>query len=402
MEPWILRVQPRPWQEQALAAWKHDLRGVVSVVTGGGKTIFAEMCMAFFRKQRLSPRFLIVVPTITLLDQWFVSLVEDLGVPKEDIACFSSQEKSKTIKPVNLMVINTARKAAVRIAKGSELCLIVDECHRAGSPINAAALEVPHIAALGLSATPEREYDEGFKRYVQPVLGQIIYRYEYNQARAEGVISPFELINVKIKLLPDESDAYDAFSKRIAVESNRLQRHGGSDDRLKQLLLRRAAISASAAMRIPVAAKLAERASGKRTIIFHERVSAANALFSVLKQRKHSVTIYHSQIGPMIRRDNLRLYRQGVFDSLVCCRALDEGMNVPETAVAIVASASASYRQRIQRLGRVLRPAPGKTMATIYTIYATDQEEARLREEAAGLKNAEAIHWYRGTRPEDG
>ena len=104
----------------------------------------------------------------------------------------------------------------------------------------------------------------------------------------------------------------------------------------------------------------------------------------------------------MIRRDNLRLYRQGIFDVLVSCRALDEGMNVPETAVAIVASSTASYRQRIQRLGRVLRPAPGKRMASIYTIYATNQEEERLKEEAAGLQNAEAVQWFRGSRPDDG
>lgn len=402
MKPWVLQIEPRQWQRTALAAWTQNLRGVVSVVTGGGKTIFAEMCMAHFREQKPSGRFLIIVPTITLVDQWFVSLVEDLAVPKEEIACFSSQEKAATPKPVNLMVINTARNAARKIAAGADTCLIVDECHRAGSPINAVALEVPHIAALGLSATPEREYDEGFKRHVEPSLGKIIYRYEYNEARADGAISPFELINVKIKLLPDEKETYDALSKRIAVESNRLQRHGGSDERLKHLLLRRAAVAASAAMRIPVAAKLVEQTAGKRTIIFHERVNAANALFNVLKQRKHRVTIYHSQIGPMIRRDNLRLYRQGIFDVLVSCRALDEGMNIPETAVAIVASSTASYRQRIQRLGRVLRPAPGKRMASIYTIYATNQEEERLKEEAAGLQNAEAVQWFRGSRPDDG
>src|SRR5438874_1339258 len=106
MKPWVLRVEPRQWQKTALAIWAENLRGVVSVVTGGGKTIFAEMCMARFRKKNADGQFLIIVPTITLVDQWFVSLVEDLGVPKEEIACFSSQEKAKMPKLVNLMVIN--------------------------------------------------------------------------------------------------------------------------------------------------------------------------------------------------------------------------------------------------------------------------------------------------------
>lgn len=70
-----------------------------------------------------------------------------------------------------------------------------------------------------------------------------------------------------------------------------------------------------------------------------------------------------------LRRDNLRLYRRGVFDTLVTCRALDEGTNVPETSVAIIAASTASIRQRIQRLGRVLRRAPGKEKATVSIPY---------------------------------
>ena len=70
---------------------------------------------------------------------------------------------------------------------------------------------------------------------------------------------------------------------------------------------------------------------------------------------------------------------------MVTCRALDEGINVPETDVAIVASSTGSVRQRIQRLGRVLRPAPGKQRARIYTIYVSKPEEERLIKEAGKL-----------------
>ena len=111
--------------------------------------------------------------------------------------------------------------------------------------------------------------------------------------------------------------------------------------------------------------------------------------------RRFSATIYHSQIGAELRRDNLRLYRRGVFNVLVTCRALDEGMNVPETDVAVVASSTRSVRQRIQRLGRVLRPAPGKPKARIYTIYTSKPEEDRLAEEALKLTNTSKITWMR-------
>jgi superfamily II DNA or RNA helicase len=73
-------------------------------------------------------------------------------------------------------------------------------------------------------------------------------------------------------------------------------------------------------------------------------------------------------------------------------------MNVPETTVAVIASSTASQRQRIQRLGRVLRPAKGKTKALIYTIFATEQERQRLANEAARLEGVAEVIWTAGKR----
>jgi len=399
---WSLRYRPRDWQTEALRFWEDELRGIVRVVTGGGKTVFAELCILRFRERHPRGMVIVLVPTITLLDQWFVALQDELGVPKEEIACFSSQEKASKPRTINLMVLNTGRKLAPKLARDREVMLIVDECHRAGSPANALAIQISPVAALGLSATPERQSDQGFQDHIAPALGSIIFRYDYNQAYRDGVISPFELVNVRVELLPDEEKRYTQLSRRAALESRRLEQQGGSDERLKRILLARAAIASTAAMRIPVAAKLVEQNRGRRTIVFHERISAANHLVGILNEREHCATVYHSRIGASLRRDNLRLYRQGVFDVLVTCRALDEGMNAPETTVAIIASSTSSERQRIQRLGRVLRPAPGKSHATIFTIYATDVEDRRLKEEEKKLEGVAGVKWSRGVRKKDG
>jgi superfamily II DNA or RNA helicase len=82
---------------------------------------------------------------------------------------------------------------------------------------------------------------------------------------------------------------------------------------------------------------------------------------------------------------------------LVTCKALDEGMNVPETTVAIIASSTASTRQRIQRLGRVLRPSKGKDKAVIYTLYATEQERKRLINEYKNFQNDVSITWLKSS-----
>ena len=92
------------------------------------------------------------------------------------------------------------------------------------------------------------------------------------------------------------------------------------------------------------------------------------------------------------------MFRRGQLDALVSCRALDEGVNVPEAAIAIIASSTASSRQRIQRQGRVLRPSSGKDRAVIYTLYATKIEEDRLREESTRLESADRVTWLRSTR----
>jgi superfamily II DNA or RNA helicase len=271
--------------------------------------------------------------------------------------------------------------------------LIADECHRMGSVENAKALRGRYVATLGLSATPEREYDDGFETWVAPVVGPIIYDYTYVEASRDHVISPFALHNVRVKMLSDEQEQFDSLSRRIRRERAKVAKGVGSEERLIRLLQQRGSVLATVTMRLPVAVKIAERHLGQRTIIFHERIKAADTLIEMLVERRRSVTVYHAGLAPAVRRDNLRSYRRGIFDILVCCRALDEGINVPETAVAIIASSTASLRQRIQRLGRVLRPAPGKDFADIYTIYASDIEEERLHNEAEKLAAVTKVSW---------
>ena len=91
----------------------------------------------------------------------------------------------------------------------------------------------------------------------------------------------------------------------------------------------------------------------------------------------------------------LHTYRTREIDVLVTCRALDEGFNVPETEVGIVAAATATRRQRIQRLGRVLRPASGKVGAVVYTLVASTPEIGRPQQEEAEMEGVAHVEWVR-------
>jgi superfamily II DNA or RNA helicase len=395
MTQWHLRFPPREWQSAALEQWRTARRGIVQVVTGGGKTAFAHMCLLEFFASEPSGRALVLVPTISLLDQWCLALQDDLGVAADEIGLLSGQEKPSGEEMIVVAVMNSARHFTSSYCQGRRVFLIVDECHRAGSPANAQALQGDFVATLGLSATPEREYDPGFEAFIAPRLGEIIYQYTYVDAARDGVISPFSLTNVRVELLPDEREEYERLSRAIA-RSMRLRKAAEADERLKRLLQQRAAVSARAIMRVPIAVKMAEAHRNERVVVFHERIEAANQILSLLRQRGHRATVYHAEIGPAVRRDNLRLFRKGQFDILVCCRALDEGINVPEASVAVIASSTASQRQRIQRLGRILRTAPGKDSANIYTLFATDVERERLEKEEVALEGIASVDWRQG------
>ena len=308
---------------------------------------------------------------------------------------FSGEKSSKKINRINILVINTARTKIERLVGKNPSFLIVDECHRAGSPINAKSIKGQFQATLGLSATPERENDTGFYDHISPALGEIIFKYTYREAKNDSVICDFELCNVETKMTIDEEKEYEDLTKKIQKTSHMVSSGLCSETILKALMIKRARVSNNAKKRIPVAIKITDLNSGARTIIFHESIDSANVIYEILNSQKKSVTLYHSRLPYNIRRANLINYRKGVFDILVTCRALDEGMNAPETSIAIIASSTSSTRQRIQRLGRVLRPSPNKKSATVYTIYCADIERRRLESEERDLKDVTNVRWIK-------
>jgi superfamily II DNA or RNA helicase len=388
---WQLAHEPRRWQKAALKEWELNKRGIVEVVTGGGKTVFAFLCLVRAIEDWPDLRTLIVVPSVSLLDQWVLALQEELGVSPSEIGELGGGETPNPTSKIVVAVINSARTFSESFAFEGPTMLIVDECHRAGSPENARALRGEFVATLGLSATPEREYDEGFSDWVEPALGGIIYRYGYVEAASDRVIVDFDLVNVEVPMTGEELETYQKLSKRIA----QLMSKDADEEALKRVLIARATVVNTMVFRVPAAVRLMDFHRNERAIVFHERVREATVIHDALRRRGHNSVLYHSGIEPAVRRENLRQFRRGIYDVLVCCRALDEGMNAPETSIAIIASSTASARQRVQRLGRILRPAPGKEKATVYTLFGTTEERDRLSNEARRLENVGDVRWRR-------
>ncbi len=376
----------RAWQVEALSAWLVGSRGIVSAVTGGGKTILALACMQNFLAREPAGRVLVLVPSVALQDQWFVE--SQSALPGQSVAAWNGKGSRADVV---IMVMNSARRHASQLADDGKWMLVVDECHRLATPENAKALEGGFEATLGLSATPERQYDDNTETMLVPVLGPVLFRYTYREALQDKVIVPYQLENYRVEMSDEESFEYERLTAGIARLLHSVPR---SEERLRRLLLKRARLVQNLSAREPAATALIDRRPRMRSLVFHESVAAADRITSYLAARGHRVVAYHSKLAQTSRRQALFEFRTGMKDVLVCCQALDEGLNVPRTEFAVIASSTASQRQRIQRLGRILRPYPGKDTATIATIYATSLERGALEREANDMLGLIDSKWY--------
>jgi superfamily II DNA or RNA helicase len=239
-----------------------------------------------------------------------------------------------------------------------------------------------------LSATPVREYDDYFETRIAKVLGHILYEYTLEEAIHDGVLANLRTVNIRIPLTLYEQEKYESLSKKIG-KAFAMNNEGLAQNYLRQ----RSAVSNSAKFRVPTAVNVVDSNRGKRCVVFFESIEQLKKAESLLQAKKHLVVSYHSKISPQMRRSNLRLFRRGIFDVLLACRALDEGFNVPEAEIAVIAASTSSNRQRVQRIGRVLRALPGKLDGEVVTLYATDLEQDRLIQETKALNLEASTVW---------
>ena len=77
----------------------------------------------------------------------------------------------------------------------------------------------------------------------------------------------------------------------------------------------------------------------------------------------------------------LNSFQSNYYHTLIGCKALDEGFDVPDIDFGVIVSQTKTSRQRIQRLGRTIRKCDKKLKPIIYTLYSTEDEFSMLYEE---------------------
>jgi superfamily II DNA or RNA helicase len=355
----------------------------------------------------------VVVPKTFLVSQWRTAMLAELGVRRREVGCYQGAQKDDPSLPYMIYVLNSARFSLSRhiladIQRGFHVLLIVDECHHCTGEINAKIFDFvprlgenfPRYHVMALSATAESMAED--PRFAAS-LGFVVYRYGLDQALREGVVSEFLLFHVGVSFLPEEKEEYEELSGKLAKGIESLKRLlpalrglggaaffaklegltgtgnaiGKAANRVLRLSLLRKEIAHLAENRIACACDLVRVLPADRKILlFGERIQSAARLYTLLCELlPGQVALYHSGMDRDSAKNALRRYESGEVRVLVGCRALDEGLNIPETDVGIVVSSSRTQRQRIQRLGRILRRKASPLPAKLYYLYLKDSSE---------------------------
>lgn len=378
-----LGIEPYPHQQEALSRWQTAKgRGVVVLPTGAGKTLVGVLALCWARRDGL-----ILVPTLDLMHQWYALL--RLAFPGQEIGLIGGGYHE--IMPLSIATYDSASRHMDRMGNRFGI-LIFDEVHHLPSEFYRSIAEfalAPY--RLGLTATPERA--DGRHEDLVELVGPTVYR-KHPEELAGDVLASFQIRPVYVELCREERETY----RRSIEERNRFLQANrislGSLDGWNRFVM----LSA----RSPEGRR-AMRAHRDCRRIAHATPAKLRALETLLAHHPRDKTVIFTEdnitayevsqrfLIPCIshrtpvkeRQDMLEGFKAGVYTAIVTSKVLNEGVDVPDASIGVILSGSASNREFVQRLGRILRRGKGKR-AVLYEVVSRETREERVSERRHG------------------
>ena len=192
------KTEDRKYQQTAISRLKdNNYSGVLAMATGTGKTFTSLLAAKQLMEERGNGMVLICVPQTTLIKQWIKSIQAVFGY-KEVITCAFNKTNwfSKLASAVrlfdgtdSLFAITTYDSLTASDFQGvvsrfkGVFAYIFDECHKLGTP-NIMRLFNPKKGSyrIGLSATPDRWFDDKGSQYIKDVIGKTVYEFSMLEA----------------------------------------------------------------------------------------------------------------------------------------------------------------------------------------------------------------------------
>lgn len=371
-------------QIQVLKRWaQNDYKGIFQAATGFGKTYTAIMAIKGMVTRANIQSCLVVVPTIALKSQWEKEL------------------ETHKVKFAEVLVINTA------IKKQRDYDMVVlDECHRYAAENFKKVFElVDYKYILGLTATLERE--DGLHELILDYLN-VIDEVTVDDALNNNWISPYIVYNIAVPLPADEQTDYNKSDNAFRHFAAKLG-YGGqafknaqnflkSSDKAKQgqagayynAMRKRKNICLNNSAKINAVDEIVKSVGKRNGLIF----SATTEFAELLQDKLGDICMtFHSKITKKIQKDIVARFKdkRTKVRYLSTVKALNEGFNVPDCSLAIIAGSNSTKRTFIQQLGRVVRMQPDKK-AVIVNLYSPNtQDEVWMRKRLEGIDKNRVI-----------
>lgn len=408
---------PREYQVKAYNSWiQNNCQGVFAMATGTGKTITALNCVLEEYKKSGFYRALILVPTVSLINQWakecklfqynnIIRVNVDSDWEQQILNSTSSLygEEQSYIVIVTYASFQGKKFPQFMSLLAENTIFIADEAHNMGSPrIRTLLSKIPFNKRIGLSATPDRIYDhEGEAEYLKFFNDKYPYTYQYSMEKAieNGVLCSYYYFPKFVSLTSAEQEEYNKFSDRLSklhyqiegCKQSSLKRE--LEEQRKTLLLARKRIIHQAENKLPafkdILKEIAVSDNGlKHTLVYAPEGSLEAEELSevdnsentdqnrrIIDQYTRLVSDFNKDISvkkftaaSQNRENILKNFSSGLTEILVSMKCLDEGVDIPQAKQAIFCASTGNPRQFIQRRGRILRKHPSKDFAIIYDL----------------------------------
>lgn len=373
----------REYQREAVDAWiQNDCRGLFQMATGTGKTFTALAALEQYAESVSKPLLTVIaVPVTHLASQWADEMsIFDLPKPhllfgsvskswKQDLSRITTNIELATkdhevIITTHQSLYNDDFREKVERLPGP-IAFIGDEVHGLGSDEQRSGLIDAYDARIGLSATPERYYDEAGSRYLLNYFDGIVFEYPLADAIPE-YLTPYEYHPLIVEMTEDEIEEYRKKSQKVAAVA---ASEDINDETLSQVASQRADIIKSAEKKYDALRDLLGRIDDPHHLLVYTNDGQISEVQSILTDFGIIQHKFTNKEDEETRDQLLNSFEKGEYDALVAMKCLDEGVDVPATERAILMSNSGNPKQFIQRRGRVLRRAEGKEKSVIYDMF---------------------------------
>lgn len=407
-------------QQEAIINWqKNKFLGIFHMATGSGKTITSlHAATKLFEKKESNLFLIIAVPYQSLAEQW---KIEMLKFNMKPIICAYAKstwrfELKKTISKFNLLpekqfysiiVVNATLKTsdfqeAIQSISHQNLMIISDECHHHASTSFDGFIPQAKFK-MGLSATPWEIDDSDYANNLKIKYGEIVAQYSLKDALDDQILCPYHYYIIKCEMDEDELETYLSISKNISIlENNKKLGKFIEENVLMHLYLKRTRMLGGIKSKTEKLEMLIKNHEilkkslfycGEGNDYFDEDDNSSTPIIdkvaNIISKRGYKIAKFTSLESASQREDLLQSFKNGIIDSLIAKRVLDEGIDVPDCKYAFILASSNSMRQYIQRRGRILRKSANKDYATIYDFVVVPQDENYFNNSLMNLKERE-------------